>query len=224
MLWFGMKTTARNAAAFAVFLGVDVAGQALLVWAVPIESAGRVRWVASLVLSVLLHLFCASYVLYGATEASRDTSRRLSPRDVLVGGSTRLFRVAATLAGVGAVVVAGLWVFTWLGVALLLAFGLVPLAAAAGAERPVAAGLGALAANALRYAWVVVVGAIVLGAVSGAVALVALFWPTPLAQIVVLTGQGAVLVWLACAMAPLSTDRSGAAAPRASAEAVVPER
>lgn len=206
-MWFGLKVLARNAVAFAVFLGVDVVGQALLVWAVPIESASRSLWVASLVLSLLLHLLCATFLLYCAVEAGRDPSRRLSPRDVLVGAGTRLFRVAGVLAAVGAAAALGLWAFVWLGAAVLLTLGLVPLAAAAGAPHPLAAGLSALAANALRYAWVVVVGAIVFGAVSAGAALVALFWPTPLAQAIGMTAQGVVLLWVACSLAPLLADR-----------------
>lgn len=209
-MWLGLRALVRNAGAFAVFLAVDVAGQAVLVWAVPIESAGRVLWISSLVLSILLHLICGSYLLYCAVEAGRDPSRRLSPRDVLVGAGAHLFRIVGVLVTVGAAVVLGWWAFVWLGVALLLALGLVPLAAVAGAQHPLAVGFAALAANALRYAWVVVAGAVVFGAVSAAVALVALFWPTPLAQVIGMTAQGAVLLWVACSLAPLLADRTGA--------------
>lgn len=213
MLWFGLRALVRNAGAFAVFLGVDVVGQAVLVWAVPIESAGRVLWISSLVLSVLLHLICGSYLLYCAVEATRDPSGRLGSRDVLVGGGERLLGTSAVLVAVGAVVAAGLWAFTWVGVAVLLALGFVPLAAAAGEEHPFRAGIATLAHDPLRYAKVVVVGSTVLAAVMASVALAALFWPTPLAQVVVLVAEGCVLLWLACSMAALHPGRTGADVP-----------
>lgn len=202
MLWSGLKALVRNAAVFAAFLGVDVAGQAVLVWAVPIESATRALWISSLALSLLLHLLCGAYLLCCAVEAGRGGSSRLSFRDAFVGGGARLVRVVATLVAVGIAVAVGLVVYTWVGVAVLLALGLVPLAAAGGARNPLRSGLVALARHAPGYAWVVIVGTAVFGAVAGAVALVALFWPTPLAQVVVMVGEGVVVLWLACSLAP----------------------
>lgn len=209
MLWLGLRTMARNAGAFALFLGLDVAGQAILVWAVPIESATRALWISSLVLSALWHLLCAVFMLAVAVEGTRS-GRRVRLRHAWIAGSAAAPFVAVTLVLVGGLVAAGLALYTWLGVAAMLALGFVPLAAAAGARNPFAAGLTALARNPLRYAWSVVVLGAVFAVVAVAVALVALYWPTPLAQVVVLVGEGAVLLWLACSLAPLLIDGLGA--------------
>lgn len=209
MLWSGLKALVRNSGVFGVFLGADVAGQAVLVWAVPIESAVTLLWVSSLVLSLLWHVLCAVFLLCAAVESAGGAGARVRLRHVWVGGSRRLFPIAVTLVCVGAVVVVGLAVFTWVGVAAALALALVPLASAGGAPDPLRAGLSAIAGQPLGYAWVVVVGTVTLGAVSGAVALVALFWPTPLAQVVVMAAQGVVVMWLACSLAPTVAEGEG---------------
>lgn len=209
MLWSGLKALVRNAGVFALFLGADVGGQALLVWIVPIESASRVLWTSSLVLSLLWHVLCGCYLLFAAVRSGGQDGVRAGLRDVWVGTSTRLFPIAGTLVIVGTATVTGLVVFTWLGVAVLLALGLVPLAAAAGEPNPLRSGLAALARHALGYVWVVAVGVLVLALVSVAVGLVALYWPTPLAQVVAMTSEGVVVLWLACSLAPTVVAGAG---------------
>lgn len=202
MVWLGLRTLAVNMGAFGVFLLADVLGQAVLVWAVPIESADTALWVSSLVLSVLWHLVCAVFLLAVAVEGARSEGR-VGLRRVWVAGSSRAPFVAVTLALIVGIVAGCFALFTWLGVAAALALGLVPLAAAAGAGNPFAAGLAALARSPLRYAWTVVVLGAVMAVVVVAVGLVALYWPTPLAQVVVMVGEGLVAGWWIFSLAPL---------------------
>lgn len=211
MLWRGLRTLTANAVTFGVFLLVDVLGQAALVWAVPIESASRALWVSSLVLSVLWHIVCAVFLLAAAVEGTRS-GRRVGPGQVFISGSARAPFVALTLALVVGLVAASLALYTWLGVGVALALGLVPLAAAAGARNPFAAGLAVLARNPIRYAWTVVVVGAVMTVVAAVVALVALYWPTPLAQVVVLGGEGLVAGWWIFSLAPLVDTRTASVA------------